>query len=231
MSNSVEDIRKFWNDRYENEGHIWGDDPSETADLLAQRLRPVSNVLEIGFGYGRDLVELVNQGHRVTGIESAVAGLTEATKQIQSKIDSGQAHVLLGDFARASLPENEFDAVTSHRVLHLLGNNGLVRAFAQHAARVLKPGGLFYVSARDPRDFDPNTMNQVSPGIVEYKNRPGHEISFWDEKRFRDTFSRQFDIERFVQGEEIESRQTGTMSKFTIMIARKRKPDTQLPSP
>ena len=92
-----------WNVRYQTEGHIWGDEPSLTAKRLADRLRPVSNTLEVGCGYGRDMVHLVNRGHRVHGVENAVAGLTEATKQLQDKINAGSAHLLLGEFARAGI--------------------------------------------------------------------------------------------------------------------------------
>ena len=212
-----------WNDRYKKEGHIWGDDPSLTAKRVADRLRPVSNVLEVGFGYGRDIIHLVNRGHRVTGVENAVAGLTEATRQLRDKIDQGWAHLLLGEFSRAALGNGQFDAVTSHRVLHLLGQNGHVHAFVDAATRVLKPGGLLCVAARDQRDFDPNKMNRLADGSVEPKIRPGHLISIWDEARFKKTFEQNFEIIEFVKGEEIESVSTGDMTKFTLMIAKKRK--------
>ena len=212
-----------WNERYKNEGHIWGDKPSLTAKRLADKLRPVSNILEVGFGYGRDIIHLVNRGHRVHGVENAVAGLTEATRQLQDKVNAGSAHLLLGEFARAALGKNEFDALYSHRVLHLLGANGHVHAFVDTASRVLKPGGLLYVSARNQKDFNPNTMHRLADGTVERNDRPGHLISLWDEARFKRVFDKHFEILEFVEGQEIESMKTGDNTEFTLMIAKKRK--------
>lgn len=212
-----------WNIRYQKEGHIWGDEPSLTAKRLADKLRPVSNILEIGCGYGRDMVHLVNRGHRVHGVENAVVGLTEATKQLQDKINAGSAHLLLGEFARAALGKSEFDAVYSHRVLHLLGVNGHVHAFVDTATRVLKPGGLLYVSARNDNDFNAATMHHMPDGTVERNDRPGHLISLWNDARFKKAFDQNFEILELIDGEEIESQITGDMTKFTLMVGRKRK--------
>ena len=49
----------FWDHRYSAEGAIWGDGPSPTALLASRYLRPGTRVLEVGFGYGRDLAFLV----------------------------------------------------------------------------------------------------------------------------------------------------------------------------
>lgn len=225
----VDDL-DFWSRRYVKEGHIWGDDPSMTAELLAEQLNPVSNILEVGFGYGRDIIELVQQGHRVTGVEMAIVGLNEATRQLREKLNAGQAHLHVGEFSRASLPKEEFDAVFSHRMLHLLGQNGLVRAFANRAAGILKPDGLLYVSARDPRDFNPEQMIKHPDKTVTYRedieelgDRKGQLITLWDEARFRETFEKKFDILGFKQGQEIESQVNPIPSYFTIMMARKKK--------
>lgn len=214
----------LWDSRYEAEGHIWGDDPSLTGRLLVKKLAPVSYVLEIGFGYGRDLSEILQHGHRAYGIEVAASGHTEAGRLLDEYIMSGQAQLLRGEFARASLPKGEFDAVISHRVLHLLGKNGLVRAFGNHAARVLKPGGLLMVSARNPQDFNADQMVPKGDGFAEYKDRPGHLIRFWNEKMFEDAFSDDFEILEFVHGKEIESVKNPIDTHFTIMVAR-RKPE------
>ncbi len=213
-----------WDDRYRAEGHIWGDEPSLTALVLSKHLEPSSNVLEFGCGYGRDMVELVHQGHRVTGIEKSkiAVALAEGNDKLDSFIDSGRAHILRGEFANATFGKAGFDAVTSHRVLHLLGNNGLVRAFEQHAARVLKPGGLLAVSARNHNDFKQDDMTMIAPGVAEYKNRPGHIIRFWDQALYTDTFKDHFDVVEFIDGSEIESQKNPKQTSFTIMLARKK---------
>ena len=68
------DEREFWDRRYSREGAIWGDGPSPTALLLAGCLPPRARVLEVGFGYGRDLLFLLRNGCRVAGIELSGEG-------------------------------------------------------------------------------------------------------------------------------------------------------------
>jgi SAM-dependent methyltransferase len=213
-----------WDDRYKAEGHIWGDEPSLTARILAKKLEPASNVLEFGCGYGRDINELAQQGHRITGVEKSkiAVSLAEDDTRLDKFIDSGRVHILRGEFASASFGKAGFDAVLSHRVLHLLGTNGLVRAFEQHAYRVLKQDGLLAVSARNEDDFDKDQMKLLAPGIAEYKSRPGHIIRFWTHKMFEDTFTDNFKIIEFIHGTEIESQKNPKDTHFTIMLAQRK---------
>lgn len=223
----------FWSRRYLDEGHIWGDDGSITAQILAEKLAEsddasVKTILEVGFGYGRDIKELAIQGHKIVGIETASAALHEAANQVGRYLQSGQVQLLLGDFNHTNYLKRDFDAVSCHRTLHLWGNNGLVRAFANKTASVLKDHGLLAVSARNLDDFNPEQMVMIGNNLAEYKARPGHQISFWNEERFRETFSKKFDILEFHHGVEIEAQKNPVDSHFTLMIARK-KPEPPTP--
>lgn len=229
MSTNINYDDDFWSKRYKNEGHIWGDDASLTAQKLAEKLSESDNysvktILEVGFGYGRDIKELALTGHKIVGIEIAAYGLTEAATEVAELITAGKVHLNLGDFNNSQHLGNHFDAISCHRMLHLLGTNGLVRAFANRAAASLKEGGLLCVSARDPRDYNQKQMEWVAPNIAEYKERKGHLISFWDQARFSETFGKKFEIIEFIEGTEIESLKNPVDSHFTLMIA-KRKPE------
>lgn len=217
----------FWSRRYIDEGHIWGDDGSLTAQMLAEKLAEsddasVKTILEVGFGYGRDIKELAIQGHKIVGIETASAALHESANQVGRYLQSGQVQLLLGDFNHTNYLKKDFDAVTCHRTLHLWGNNGLVRAFANKTASVLKDNGLLVVSARNEKDFNPDQMVMIAPNLAEYKDRPGHQISFWNEARFHETFGKKFEILECIHGVEIESQKNPVDSHFTLMIARKK---------
>lgn len=228
MTTEMERRQTLWDKRYTEEGHIWGDEPSMTARIVADTLTTSNNnLVEVGFGYGRDVIELVQNGHHVTGIEESLTGFNEAGAQILARNKRSQAILLWGEFTRAGMPTNYYDAMLSHRMLHLLGDNGLVRAFANKAAKILKPDGLLCISARDKRDFDSEQMKERADGRYEYtiEGREGHIINLWDENLFREVFERYFHIERFYQGEEIESQKNANKnSHFTIMVARKKNP-------
>lgn len=222
----TQEIGKFWSDQYKNRGHIWGDDPSQSALILADLLDNNANILELGFGYGRDMVALLSQGFRVTGVEISLEGLREATNQLQRFIKEGHAHIQLGDFSRAQLAQDAFDGVLSHRVLHLLGNNGLVRSFAKVASNVLREDGLLVLSARSDQDFNPEQMRWVDEEArhAEYtiEGREGHGITFWSEKMLRDVFSKRFAIESIVETSEPESRDNKVDTHLLMMVARRK---------
>lgn len=222
-----DDIAADWNRRYAKYNHLWGDEPSPSAEILLDTITDSSHILEVGFGYGRDALAFCQNGHSVTGVEISTTGLTEACRQMSFYLRAGRANLGIGEFTAAKLPTGAFDAVFSHRTLHLMGNNGLVTAFASKAARVVKPGGLLVISARDMRDFDPEQMVKRNDGLVEYKNtvpdRQGQIISLWDDARFQTTFSRRFNIKALIASEEPEAiNNPGKMAKFTIMVAERK---------
>lgn len=219
-----ETLAREWNKRYGKWNHIWGDKPSPSAKVLLDRLDDVSHILEVGFGYGRDALALCQAGHSVTGLELSSVGLSQACEQMGTYLRSGRAHLGIGEFTSAKLPNGSFDAIFSHRTLHLMGSNGLVDAFASRAAKVIRPGGLLVISARDTRDFDEAQMVKRDDGMIEYKpevpDRQGQLISLWDEARFRGTFEEKFDIVDCIPSEEMEAVNNPDKSaKFTIMVA------------
>ncbi len=221
------EIAHEWDNRYSKWNNIWGDKPSPSAKILLEELNGPSSVLEVGFGYGRDALAICHEGHSLTGLELSSVGLSKACQQMGSYIRSGRAHLGVGEFTSAQLPKAAFDAVFSHRTLHLMGNNGLVDAFASRAAKVIKPGGLLVVSARDMLDFDPEQMVRRPYGMVEYKadvpDRHGQLISLWDEARFGQTFEEKFNIKCFISSEEMEAvNNPEKTAKFTIMVAERK---------
>lgn len=217
-------VAREWNARYLKWKHIWGDKPSPSAKVLLEELNDTANILEVGFGYGRDALAFCQAGHSVSGLELSSAGLTEACAQMGNYIRNGRAHLTIGEFTSQKLPVGSFDAFFSHRTLHLLGANGLVDAFARKAAKVVKPGGLVVISARDTRDFDEEQMEMRPDGMVQYKDtvpdRQGQLISLWNKARFEDTFGDKFQIVSCVESEEVEAiNNPDKLAKFMIMTA------------
>lgn len=198
----------FWDKRYEKEGEIWRQTPSLTAEFVHQSLPEGSKVFEIGFGYGRDVAFLVKKGLSVSGIENSSVGHAMASNRLAELQMPQGTNLIKGDFLKATLPKDEFDAVFSHRVIHLLKEKQAVDVFAGRATKLLKPGGMLLVSGRDARGMKPD--------------RKGHHVSLWDENRFLETFGKDFEIETFLKGEEIESQSNPGMTFFTVMVAKRK---------
>jgi SAM-dependent methyltransferase len=204
----------FWGKRYAGEGALWGHAPSETARELHKRMPTASRILEIGFGYGRDLTFLADKGHELTGVETPGTCTASVTQGAGISIS-------YAGLAGFTTPEAQFDGLLAHRVWHLLGPEDRTRLVGLAASTVI-PGGVLAISFRDARGFAPDQMRWIDDRRAEYRFRPGHIIEFWKAADVLSCFESAFDNFRFVETEEIESFSNRTLCPLTLMFARRK---------
>jgi SAM-dependent methyltransferase len=76
MSEFMESTKDYWDKRFQSEGKIWGELPSNTTKYALELFRSASvkSILVPGSGYGRHTKFFSDLGFKVTGIEiSSVA--------------------------------------------------------------------------------------------------------------------------------------------------------------
>jgi len=157
------DIRKFWNDnpvgsnfvdyqkdksfytkydefRYRTEGHI---------------LQELDNIgfagkktLEIGLGQGADSMQLINRGALYFGIDLTEESVRRVKERFQL-FEKPYQEVQVANAEKIPYPDNTFDIVYSHGVIH---HSPRIEAIVAEIHRVLKPGGqavimLYYKSS------------------------------------------------------------------------------------
>lgn len=218
---------QVWDRRYRLEGKIWGDEPSVTAKLVDRKVEKHSRVLEIGFGYGRDVNFLLQKGYVVHGLDESSEGLTMAMRDIRQYADNGTGVLSVGNFLNSSgIRPNFFDAAFSHRVLHLI-NPTDIPDFVRRVAGTLREGGQTLISARNPCDFKPNQMAWVDgqEGLTaKYKDpkREGQTLNFWDKERFESAFGNYFNIHACPKATEPEATTNPVNTNITIMWATRK---------
>jgi SAM-dependent methyltransferase len=212
--------RDFWDKRYRMEGAIWGQSPSPTAVQAARFLPPQPRVLEVGFGYGRDLAFLLGQRCHVYGIDLSSEGRKRAEDWFQHQGFKAES-LMTGRFEDTDLPENFFDVLLSHRMAHLLIAPEAIQEFADKATEVLRPGGFLCLGARNPHDLNPEKMICVGDNVYEYADRPGHRIRYWDESTFQENFANAFRVLSMTETTEPESASRPVPCHLTVMIAQK----------
>jgi SAM-dependent methyltransferase len=215
------DEGEFWDQRYRTEGAIWGEGPSPTAELAARYLEAGQRVLEVGFGYGRDMAFLIRRGCKVLGLELSREGHRLARDRLVREGLTAE-EMVLGRFEDSALPAGSFDAIVSHRMLHLLVSRKAIAGFARKAQQLLRPGGLLCLGARNPDDLDPAGMVRVEENVYEYRHRPGHRIRYWDEAAFRGVFGGAFTVLALAPAVEQESLARPVPCHLTLMIGRKK---------
>lgn len=98
----------FWEDRFEQEGHLFGTEPNAFVTDEVHRLSPGSEVMELGAGEGRTLAWLVQEhGHRATAVDFSEAALATARQWADAEdlpLDTIQADV------RTWQPDRRWDA-------------------------------------------------------------------------------------------------------------------------
>lgn len=199
-----------------------GELASATAKLLLPKLEAESRVLDVGCGYGRDVLAIGGEGHYVTSIDRSRTAINMARQRVSGAgLDVNKVDLANCDCSSLSSSEGVFDGLLSHRFLHLL-DDASAHSFSDDAAKLVRPGGWLAISARNQNDFCPNQMRFVSDGVVEYRDRPGHRVRFFDQARYRQLFEPQFRRLQFVDTQEQESTTNfGVLTHITIMLCQR----------
>jgi ubiquinone/menaquinone biosynthesis C-methylase UbiE len=151
-THSTNDIKKFWNEnpvgnnfvpyvedkkfytdydamRYRTEGHILGElDKLDLKDKVT---------LEIGLGQGADSMQLIERGAIYHGIDLT----EESVRRVKERFNLFQKNYQQVQVANAEhipYPDNYFDVVYSHGVIH---HSPQIQQIVAEIHRVLKPGG------------------------------------------------------------------------------------------
>jgi SAM-dependent methyltransferase len=224
-----QNAQSLWDRRYSSEREIWGERPSLVGQMVYEMTSSGSRILDVGAGYGRDEFYLLRKGDRyVYAVEPSQEGCNMMLQRARELKSRHWPIIIKNDFnaepfrhQKGPLRRNFFDAVMSHRTLHLLDKQQ-VKPFAQKIMACVRPGGLIVVSARCTSDFDQQDMTWIDEGegIAEYNKRPGHRITFWNQRMLKEHFQG-LEIENISYEEEIEALRGPKLTKLIFMIARK----------
>ena len=111
------------------------------------RLTPGRDALDVGCGTAVMAIRLAERGYRVYGVDHSEGMLTIANRKIEQLGLADQIELRQGDVRALPYDAERFDIVTCQGVLHHLAD---MRPCVAEIARVLKPGGVFYLA--EPND-------------------------------------------------------------------------------
>lgn len=128
-------------------------------------------ILDIGCGNGRHLIPLADIGHDVTGVDSSSKMLETAARRAT---EQGVTYSLSqDDHSDLSLDSASQDTVVSIQTFQFSGSEG---SFME-AARVLKPGGLFFLRVRSTSRYsDEYIESQPHIRKLNTNERGGQEV-------------------------------------------------------
>ncbi len=155
---------KPWDNIFKEQGYYF-DEPHEAIPGVVRRLhqQQARTVLDLGSGSGRHVVYLAEQGFEVYGLDNSPEGLRLTEDWLTRQ--QLAADLRLGDMTEP-LPyaDNEFDALISVHVIHH-ADIATIKRLIGEIERVLKPGGLLFISvpknrnqAENFEEIEPNTL-------------------------------------------------------------------------
>jgi len=189
-------MNTFWEERFREEGRIWGDNPSPTA-LCAIDLFKKAGVREVlvpGSGYGRNAGAFARAGFAVTGIEISETAVAMARRK-SSDVRYHQGSVLDMPF-----DDSVYDGIYCFSVLHLFRKNDRA-AFLGRCRDQLKDGGVLFFTVFSDKDPGFGTGRMVEENTFESK--PDREAHYYSEEDLVSEF-RGFEIIRTGIVEEPE---------------------------
>ena len=162
-------------------------------DRLSQWLSPGSRILDVGCGYGRVLGLLFERGyHNLVGCDLAPAMIAVARERFPAITFVGLSsppHLLLADLS--------VDATLLFTVLTCVPTNEGQRAIVEEVGRVLRPGGLFYISdlwlQTDERNRERYNRDEPKYGAYGVFDLPEGVTVRHHDPRWIETLTRDFD--------------------------------------
>jgi 2-polyprenyl-3-methyl-5-hydroxy-6-metoxy-1,4-benzoquinol methylase len=176
-------MNPFWEERFNEEGRIWGDTPSRTVEYAIRLFGEagVHEVLVPGSGYGRNAVVFAQSGFLVTGIEISTTAGTLARQNPQG-VRYHQGSVLDMPFDGSM-----YEGIYCYNLLHLFRKNERTLFLARCRAQ-LKDGGVMFFVVFSDMEPSYGTGRLVEENTFESK--PGREVHYYSDEdlvsEFRD---------------------------------------------
>lgn len=153
-----------WDEIFKSEGRVYNETFPRFEHLVDQfTLHRCDSILDLGCGSGRHLLSLSKLHFRVWGLDYSPAGLQLAKQWLAE--EKMRVPLVRADM-RFDLPfrDNAFDGLLSTQVIHHAHLN-TIRRTIDEIRRVVKPGGLVFVSVPARRhedeeyaEIEPNTF-------------------------------------------------------------------------
>lgn len=151
---------ELWNNRYAADGFVYGTEPNDFVAAVAAKIPP-GPVLCLAEGEGRNAVHLAAQGHAVTAVDQAAAGLAKARKLAAAR--GVAVETVAADLADFSVTPGAWAGIVSVWA-HVPPT--LRRAVHARVVQGLRSGGCFILEAYSPGQLAYDTGGPRNPDLL-----------------------------------------------------------------
>jgi SAM-dependent methyltransferase len=150
--------------------------------LLRGRIRSTDRVVDVGCGFGRNLVHLMRAGCEVFGIDSdpdAIAGVRTLAARLAPSLPTENFRV--EPIEQTSLPAGLGTVVISSAVLHFARDDEAFEAMLGGSWRLLAPGGMFFCRLASTIGIE-SSVRRLAAEARRYRLPDGTERYLVDER-------------------------------------------------
>jgi SAM-dependent methyltransferase len=157
-----QESRLAWDQQYKRGYFLNQPIQHELPAIIDQfKAQGIKHVLDHGCGSGRHVLYLAEHGFRVFALDIAPSGFRSIINKLTTKKLSSQN--VLADILYLPYENECFDAIISVRVLHHNRIN-IIRKTVAEMWRILKLGGLVWVTVPVPKDHGSKNGQEIEPG-------------------------------------------------------------------
>ena len=161
-SMSFADATAFWNERFDKEEFIFGEEPNKyLVQKATEYLKPHDKVLCIADGEGRNGVWLAKQGMQVVGFDASDIALSKA-KQF-AKDHQVEVEYSFSDTDSFAWHAETYDAVIA--IFIQFADPAMRERIFQKTYETLKLGGIFILQGYTPKQLEYKTGG---PSLIEH---------------------------------------------------------------
>lgn len=184
-------------------------------DLLLKGHIDPGNLLDIGFGTGRNLIHFLQRPDFVVhGIESDASSLRLVQLMASSFENQQPENFLLSSAHERIFPEMYFQTVICARVFHFLNDQEKWLTW-EEIIRLLKPGGVLYLTANSSVNFE----NQTEAALDGKQAFPDETSGYFLTRTQVDRMILDTRVEKF---EPVRNVQYDDQHAETILVLRKK---------
>lgn len=180
-----------------------------------------ARVLDVGCGFGNNLLPFLERGHECCGVE-----ITSAIAELSQELLRRRGHaatIVKGSNRELPFPEAHFDLLLSLNVLHYEGDEVSIKSALREYARVLKPGAAAVVITVGPRHQIYKSALPLGGHryrIQNYDFRDGEQYFYFDNTKYLELYLSPL-FERIEVGRVTEQLFTTDLD-FLMAVGRKR---------